>query len=370
MSLESETDNPVGGWKIFAVVLVVGVLGAAGWHFFRGAAQSTAAAAGGPPQMPPTPVFLAPVEEAPAADTFRAVGTLLADESVVIRSEIAGRIASLDIVEGARVEQGHVLAQLAAEEWAAVVRQNQANLALQELKIRRAGELREKKVMSQQEYDETVAALDQARATLALAQARLDKTVIRAPFSGILGLRRVSPGDYLEAGQELVNLEAIDTLKVDFSVPERFAVRLAAGQKVNVAIKAFPGETFTGEVFAIDPRIDEATRSFLLRARIGNSDARLRPGMFADAELVMSVREKALWVPEQAIVPVGESQFVYVVESGAARKVEVRTGLRRPGYVEITQGVVRGATVVSEGQMKLHDGAQVMALPTPGQPAQ
>lgn len=366
MSLESESGTPVGGWKISAVLLVLGVLGAAGWHYFMGPAPAAAA----PPQAPPTPVFLATVTVAPAADTFRAVGTLLADESVVMRSEIAGRIASLDIVEGARVEQGHVLARLAAEEWVAVVRQNQANLALQELKIRRAEELREKKVMSQQEYDETVAALDQARATLALAQARLDKTMIRAPFSGILGLRRVSPGDYLQAGQELVNLEAIDPLKVDFSVPERFAVRLAAGQKVNVSIKAYPDETFTGEVFAIDPRIDEATRSFLLRARIANTDGRLRPGMFADAELVMSVREKALWVPEQAIVPVGEKQFVYVVENGKARMAAVQIGLRQPGFVEVTTGLAPGQDVVSEGQQKLVDGAPVLPLPPPGTPAQ
>lgn len=261
------------------------------------------------------------------------------------------------------MEQGRVLARIADEEWTAVLRQNEATLALQELKMKRVEELRAKNVVSQQDHDETVAALDQARAALALARARLDKTVIRAPFGGILGLRRVSPGDYLQAGQELVNLESIDPLKVDFSVPERFAVQLAPGKTVNVRINAFPDESFRGEVYAIDPRIDAATRSFLLRARINNPEGRLRPGMFADAELVLAVRADALWIPEQAIVPIGERQFVYQVRDGTAYLTPVRTGLRKPGLVEIVAGLEAGAVVVSEGQQKLQDGAGVVAAP-------
>jgi membrane fusion protein (multidrug efflux system) len=348
------------------IVLAAGaalVLGAAVWYLALRPAPGPASASVA--ENPPVAVLMSTVVVGPAADTFQAVGTLLADESVVIRSEIAGRIASLHIDEGGAVTGGQVLARLADEEWAAIVRQNEATLALQELKMRRAVELRDRNVMSQQEYDETLAALDQARATLALARARLDKTVIRAPFAGILGLRRVSPGDYVEAGEDLVNLEAINPLKVDFSVPERFALRLAPGQSVSVRVNAFPGEVFTGEVYAIDPRIDAATRSFLLRARIANPDARLRPGMFADAGLVLEVREDALWVPEQAIVPVGEAQYVYVVEHGKARRVPVQLGLRRPGEVEIVSGIAPGASVVSEGHQKLFDGAAVVPAPPP-----
>ncbi len=362
MNIESEPIASPTGLKIFAALAGVVFIGAAVWYFFlRGAAAPVVAAA--PATRPPVPVYLVTVVKAPATDTFRAVGSLLADESVVIRSEIAGRIASLNIEEGGRVDAGRVLARLADEEWSAMVRENEAAVSLQKLKMTRAIELREKKVVSQQEFDETQAALDQARAALALARARLDKSVIRAPFSGILGLRRVSPGNYLEAGQELVNLEAIDVLKVDFSVPERFAQQLQPGRKVSVRINAFPGESFQGEVYAIDPRIDESTRSFLLRARIANADGRLRPGMFADAELVLSVRADALWVPEQAIVPVGEQQFVFRVVNGKALMTPVQLGLRRPGQVEVSSGLDAGAVVVSEGQQKLIDGADVVELP-------
>jgi membrane fusion protein (multidrug efflux system) len=362
MSTETGSDAAPAGLKIIAALAALLLVGAGIYLLFlRGSADPVGAAA--PAARPPVPVYIVNVVTAPATDTFRAVGSLLADESVVIRSEIAGRIASLDIEEGRRVDKGRVLARLADEEWTAIVRQNEATLSLQQLKITRAAELREKKVMSQQEYDETQAALDQARATLSLARARLDKTVIRAPFTGILGLRRVSPGNYLEAGQELVNLEAIDVLKVDFSVPERFAVRLQPGQTVNVRINAFPDETFKGEVYAIDPRIDETTRSFLLRARIANPEGRLRPGMFADAELVLAVRSEALWVPEQAIVPVGEKQFVFRVVNGKALLTQVQLGLRKPGQVEVRSGLEPGAAIVSEGQQKLMDGADVVPLP-------
>ena len=367
MSIEMEADAPVSGLKIAASLAAALLMGGTLYFLFLRPAPGPVAAAG-LAARPPTPVLLASVALAPATDTFRAVGTLLADESVVIRSEIAGRIASLNIEEGGRVEQGQILARLADEEWIAIAQQSEASLSLQELKMKRAVELREKKVVSQQEYDETRAALDQARASLALARARLNKTVIRAPFTGVLGLRRVSPGDYLQAGQELVNLEAINPLKVDFSVPERFAVQLQTGQVVLVRINAFPNETFPGQVLALDPRIEESTRSFLLRARIANPDGRLRPGMFADAELVLTVRNDALWVPEQAIVPVGEQQFVYRVVEGKAVLTEVQSGLRKSGQVEIIKGVKAGAVVVSEGQQKLLDGTDVVASPpvTPG----
>jgi membrane fusion protein (multidrug efflux system) len=346
---------------------MLALIGGAAYVLWPDSAAVPAPGGGSGGEMPPVPVLMAKVEVAPAQDTFRAVGSLLADESVVLRAEIAGRISFLDIAEGAAVEQGRILARMADEEWVALLKQSEAALALQELKIRRAEELRDKKVVSQQEYDETVAARDQARAALALARARLDKTVIRAPFGGILGLRKVSPGDYLEAGQELVNLESIDPVKVDFGVPERFAVSLKPGQIVNVRINAFPDEVFSGEVYAIDPRIDVTTRSFLLRARIANPGGRLRPGMFADAELVLAVRDDALWIPEQAIVPIGERRFVYVVSEGKAHMTPVQIGLRKPGFVEIVSGLRAGDIVVSEGQQKLQEGAAVAAVTLPGQ---
>lgn len=349
----------VSGWLVVIVVAVM--LGAAvRFNFFKDSVPNGQAASAGAPQgPPPVSVLTAAVEIAPALDRIQAVGSLRADESIVVRAEIGGRIATLKFDEGQRVEKGRVLTELNSEEWAAVLRQNEAAVKLQELKTARAAELREKRAISQQEYDETRAALDEARAALALARARLDKTVIRAPFAGILGLRQVSPGDYVEAGQDIVNLEAIDPLKADFGIPERFAVRLIAGLPVEIRVDAYPDEVFHGQVYAIDPRVDPAARRVLLRARIDNPGGRLRPGMFAEVTVVLGRREQALWVPEQAIVPAAGDQFVYRVIEGRAVLTPVRIGIRRPGSVEILTGLAGTDLVVTEGQLKLRDGAPV-----------
>ena len=356
----------VKGLIVLAVV-AAGAGVAVHFHLVQSPIANGKAAAGGPPGPGgmATQVLAAKVEVAPALDRVQVVGSLLADEAVVIRSEIDGRIASLNIDEGRRVEKGTVLVELNSEEWGASLRQSEASAALQELKMKRATELRGKKVISQQEYDETRAALDETRAAVELAKARYAKAVIRAPFSGILGLRKVSTGDYLEAGQDIVNLEAIDPLKVDLGIPERYAQQARTGQQVEIRVDSFPDQVFNGEVYAVDPRVDDASRRLPMRARIPNPDGRLKPGMFADVALILARREDALWVPEQAIVPTQAAQFVYRVVDGKAVMTAVKLGLRRPGSVEILEGLKNSDSVVTEGQMKLHDGASIVITPPP-----
>ncbi|MBI2994195.1 MAG: efflux RND transporter periplasmic adaptor subunit [Gammaproteobacteria bacterium] len=358
--------------KSLIVIVVLAVAAGAAWklHLFGGPIPNGKAAAGDPPGAGAMamPVLAARVEVAPALDRVKVVGSLRADESVVMRSEIVGRIARLNFEEGQFVEAGAVLAELNPEEWLASIRQAEATARLQEVKMSRATELREKRVISQQEYDETRASLDEARAALELARARFAKAVIQAPFAGILGLRKVSPGDYVEAGQDIVNLEAINPLKVDFGIPERFAAQVGVGQQVEIGVDAYPNDLFVGAVYAVDPRIDPASRRVQLRARIDNPGGRLKPGMFAEVALVLDTREQAMWVPEQAIVPTTTAQFVYRVVDGKAVMTPVKLGLRKPGSVEILEGLQDSDVVVIEGQMKLFDGAPVMVgAPPPGQ---
>jgi len=198
-----------------------------------------------------------------------------------------------------------------------------------------------------------------------LSRARLDKTDVRAPFSGILGLRRVSPGDYVTPGQDLVNIEDIDPLKVDFRVPERYLANLSAGQRIRVRVDAFPDRSFEGRVYAVDPQIDPAGRSIAIRARIDNPERVLRPGLFARVRLIVDERPNALVIPEQAIVPRGERRYVFRVKDGKAVLTEVRVGQRRQGSVEVVEGLSEGDTVVTAGQLKIRDGVSV-SLPNAG----
>jgi len=189
--------------------------------------------------------------------------------------------------------------------------------------------------------------------------------VIRAPFDGTVGLRLVSPGAYVKTGDDIANLESLGSMKLDFRVPETYLARLASGQTLAVRVDAWPDQSFEGAIYAIEPGVDEETRTVLLRARLPNKGNKLRPGLFARVSLVLERRDNALVVPEQAIVPVGQQTFVYRVADGKALMIPVTLGLRRPGQVEILEGVNAGDMVVTDGQLKIRDGAAVTVLPPP-----
>ncbi|MGK2942080.1 MAG: efflux RND transporter periplasmic adaptor subunit, partial [Immundisolibacter sp.] len=216
-------------------------------------------------------------------------------------------------------------------------------------------------MLSRQDYDQAQARLAEARALLQRHRVMLDKTLLRAPFDGVAGLRQVSPGAYVQPGQDLVNLEDLDPLKIEFRVPERHAGAMTVGRALTLRVDAVSGREFRGEIYAIDPRLDAATRTFALRGRVPNSDGLLRPGMFAQVELTVGERPQAIVIPEQAIVPRGEKLYVFKVVDGRVVFTPVGTGLRLPGIVEIVEGLGVGDTVVTEGQMKLRDGMPVAA---------
>ncbi len=317
---------------------------------------------GGPPPMP---VEVATVTQGTVNVDISAVGTLQANESVVIRPQISGRIETIHFNEGQTVEKGAVLFSLDASEYRAQVAESEATVKLAQVKFNRSKDLLKKNLSSQQQFDEDAAKLDQANAQLALYKDRLAKTVIRAPFSGVSGLRKVSPGDVVQPGQEMVNLEDIHLLKLDFRAPEIYLPELRTGLEVTVITDAFPDENFIGKVYAIAPRVDESSRSILLRAHITNDRGKLRPGIFGKVQLRLASRQNALLIPEESLWPVGKDMFVYRVVEGKAAMSKVKVGKRLRGQVEILEGLNNGDTVVTAGQMKLRNEAPVMPINQP-----
>ena len=337
--------------------------------------------AGGAQAGPGGPVAAAPSGRAPAtvlveavpvriqtvSDEVTAVGSLISNESVVLRPEVAGRIAGILFGEGAPVRRGDVLIELDAAVQRAELQQAQANLELAESNFRRNQDLFERKFVSLSSLETSRAQLEVARAGAALAQARFERTRIRAPFDAVAGIRTVSPGDYVKEGDTLVTLQDIAVLKVDFRMPEQYLSRLSTGQRLELISDTLPDERVSARVSAIDPLVDTQGRAVVLRAELDNPGGRLRPGMFVRVRLIMSQRDSVMLVPEQALVPVaGNVQTVYQVVDGKVSRVEVQTGLRRDGLVEIVSGLGADAVVVTAGQPKLRDGATVRVAPEPG----
>ena len=345
-----------------ATIVVVAVGGAAyGWFFLRDG-EATAPSGGG--WQPPTPVVeVAEVQIGAVTRAIDAVGTLRANESITVRPEIAGRIVGIHFNEGERVSTGDPLVSFDNSIYQAEVEEKLADRRLAQISFRRADELLRKNVSSANERDQAFAQLQADEAALSLARAKFQKTEIVAPFDGILGLRRVSIGDFVSAGHDLVDLVQITPIKVDFRVGEVFLRNVATGQSIEVSADAFPNESFIGEVYAIEPSVDINGRAVIIRARIPNPGARLRPGLFARVRLILDQADDALLVAEDAIVPEKDQHFVYRVVDGRALLTEVELGKRENAMVEVRSGLARGDVVVTAGQFKLRDGVQVESVP-------
>lgn len=291
--------------------------------------------------------------------TIPAVGSLRSSESVTISSEIAGRLSAILVREGEAVTAGTEIARLDRPVHLAAVAEAEASLALSRANFKRAEELWRKKAGSERARDEAEAQFRVDEARLALAQARLEKTVILAPFDGVLGLRAVSAGQYLSPGDPIINIDDIDPLKVDFRVPEVHFSRVRVGQTIALEVDALPGAAISGVVYAIDPQVDEAGRSMVVRAAIPNADGRLRPGLFARVALVYETRDDAMLIPEQALLPIGADTFVFRVVDSKAVLTKVEIGERIGARIEIRGGLAAGDIVVTAGHLKIRDGDEV-----------
>lgn len=336
--------------------------------FFAGSPDGQAA--GGPPGgMPPTLVETIRVKVGQLPSQFETIGSLRAQESIVVRPEVAGRIDKIHFTEGQNVAAGSLLFSLDDALTRADLNEAEANLQNSQRAAKRAGELAQRQLIASADLDTARAALSVNQARAASARTRLDKTRIRAPFAGVTGLRQVSVGDYVNVGQALVDLVRLDPIELDLRAPEVVLSSLKLGQRVDFGVDSFRDQVFSATVVAIAPTIDAGGRSVSLRARLENPDQKLRPGMSARVRITLDSNARALLVPEQAIWPNGEQKMVYVVVDGAAKLVPVTLGARQPGTVEVTSGIKEGDEVVVAGQLKLHDGAKVAtkpaAAPTP-----
>ncbi len=318
-------------------------------------------AKGGTPAGFPVAVEVARISASDFSDEASAVGTLKSNESVMLRPETAGRIAAINFKDGAIVNRGALLVALDAAVQEAELQQAKANLALARNNNTRNQELLEKKFVSQQALDNSGATLKVQEAAVQLAEAKVGKMRIKAPFNGMVGLRNVSVGDYVKEGQELINIEDLATLRVDFKLPENYLGRVLKGQVVEVSTDALPGQQFAAVLDAVDPLVDQNGRAISSRARLDNAAGKLRPGMFVRVRLLFGERKNVLMAPEQAIVP-GAQPMVFRVVDGKALATPVKLGVRRAAQVEIVDGLAAGDLIVTAGQLKLRDGAAVRAV--------
>jgi membrane fusion protein (multidrug efflux system) len=297
-------------------------------------------------------------------EDLQAVGTLRPNEAVTMVSEIAGRIERIGFREGQTVKAGAVLVELDASILRAERAKARSDLVLARANHERTITLAGHGMGTIRARDEALGAFQAAEANLALAEARLQKATLRAPLSGIVGLRSVSVGAYVAPGERIVELADIHPIKLDFRVPELALSNVSRGQRVRITLDALPGKVFEGEIYAIDPIIDVTGRAIRLRARIPNPKGELSPGLFARVQLVVERRENALLVPESAIFAKGDKQLVYRVVDGRAVQTEVVLGKRRPGQVEIRSGLAHDALVVTAGHQQIREGTRLdVALP-------
>jgi membrane fusion protein (multidrug efflux system) len=322
----------------------------------RSAAKAGAAHAEGAPLQVSTFV----VHAAPYAESVVSTGTLRAEEGVELQAEINGKIVAITFTEGTRVRAGDLLVKLNDADLVAQLARARFRKELAVLREQRMARLLQEGVARREEHDTALNELNVQTAEMDLIQAQLAKTEIRAPFDGVVGLRYVSVGAFVNANARIATLQRLERLKIDFSVPEKYAGRIRPGNAIRFTV-AGGGKAFPGEVYAIDPRIDAATRTLVIRAVCPNDGARLFPGAFANVEIVLARDENALLVPSVAVVPGLQETNVFVLADGKAMRRAVRTGSRTETSVQIVSGLAAGDIVITSGLQQLRTGLPVLA---------
>lgn len=321
----------------------------------------------GPPMMG-MPVEASTPEIKTVYKKLKATGTLYPQQEITVTSEIAGRITQLPFKERELIHQNDLLIYLDDTVLQAELKKAKAAINLSQLKYERAKSLLGKGSGAQSEVDQALSELKINEANVAFAEAQLQKTQIRAPFTGYVGITRIDSGEYIKPGQVIAQLSDISTLKLSFRLPETYYQILKVGQIVEIEVGAYLNKKFTGKVISIDPQIDVEGRSVLLQAQIANPDLVLRPGLFANVELIIETHENALLVPEQAIqydnLAVEDNTFVYLAKkdkdkNDVAMIQPVTIGVHENGKVEITQGISKNDLVITSGHVRLFPHAPI-----------
>jgi membrane fusion protein (multidrug efflux system) len=308
---------------------------------------------------PPPLVKAEPATTMRFVDRVDAVGTAVANEQVTLSAPVTERIMRLNFDDGAYVQRGQTIAVLQQGQEAAQLAEVQARARQAEQQLGRITQLKNRGFATRSAYDEQVAAAAAARAQGAQVRAQLGERVITAPFAGWVSLRNISAGAVVSQGTPIATISDVSTIKLDFPVPETLLSSIRTGQTITATSAAWPTQPFRGTIHTIDPVVDPNTRAVTVRARIPNTDRRLRPGMMLNVA-IETLPRTSLSVPELAVVGEGERRFVFALDAeGKARRVEVRTGLRSNGRIEIVEGLRPGQRVVTEGVVKVADGMQV-----------
>ena len=313
-----------------------------------------ARAAGGP-----IPVMAVVAEPQELENTIAVTGSILANESVQLSPELAGKITRINFTEGQLVKKGQPLVYLNDDELRAQLERLNYTRRLYEQSEERQRKLLEREAISQEEYD---IALNEMRTNLSdikMLEAQIAKSIIRAPFNGVIGLRQVSEGSYVTPAEAIATLVNIDPVKVEFSVPERYASEVGVGDKISFTRSEDGINSRTGEVYAVEPRINTETRTLTIRALSENDDRKLLPGMFVRVKLVLDVSDSSIMIPSQALIPEMEGYKVYVVENGKAIEKRINTGVRTENMVEVTSGLVPGDSVLTTGILQVRNGSPV-----------
>ena len=305
-----------------------------------------------------TRVVIQRVELQPMIDEIQALGTARANESIEIQPRISSLVERIVFREGQLVSKGDLLLELEDNEIVAGLALAEASLSASRSLYNRSRSLADSQAISASNLEELIAQVRVDEARVEAARARLDNTVIRAPFAGRVGLRRVSPGSFVSNQTVITTLDDVSQIKLDFSVPEAFLTAVSEDMDIVARSLVYPGRIFSGIVASIDTRLDPVSRSVLVRAIIPNPDEALKPGMFLTVNLQRD-RGEVLLAPEQAIVPEGSFQYVFVVTDGTVEKRAVQLGRRVPGFVAIDSGISAGEAVITEGTHKVRNGSQV-----------
>lgn len=344
--------------KILISIFLIGVLAALilpKFRLFQTEAKNTAA---DPQQVRATPVESYIVQPQVLKERVESSGTIIANEQVDLKSEVSGKVTGIHFKEGSQVSRGDLLLKINDAELQAQLLKLQQQKSLAEEQEYRQRQLLQKQAISQESYDQTKNQLENLNAEIALLNARIDKTEIRAPFDGIIGLRYVSIGDYISPSTRIASLQDIDPIKIDFSIPEKYAPVVHEDAKIQFTTGS-RSKTFGGTVYAIEPRIEQETRTLQLRAVSPNTNAELLPGAYVKVELILEEYPNALLIPTEAVVPELQGQKVFLVRNGKAVPQEVTTGLRTEDKIQILSGVTPRDTVVTAGLLQLRPGAAV-----------
>ena len=343
------------------IVIAALVIAGAAYAYMSRRPESPAAPASGGAAPESVAVVTAPVVEKPIAVKIEALGTAHANEAVEITSKAGNKIVVVGFDEGQWVQRGHVLVELDGAQARADLAAAEAALAESRSAYGRSRDLYAQQALSQSQLEQIEATLKGNEARVASAQARVADTVIRAPFDGRVGLRRISVGALVNPGTVITTLDDTRTMKLDFDVPETFLAILKAGLAVSATSIAYPGVSFGGTVESVDSRVDPVARSVKVRARVPNPEGRLRPGMFLNVEVSRDPLP-GLVVPEEAVVPERGHVYVFIVVDGKVLRREIAIGRRSPGEVEVTGGLAAGERVVIEGTQMIQDGSTVHEL--------